>query len=77
MTNLVRTRVQVWRNRRSAASLMHLDSRLLADIGLTRRDVAVSLRGPQDPSRYLQHLAEERRAGARRLAEERLARVLG
>lgn len=69
---------RVWRNRRSAASLMHLDARLLADIGLTHTDVARTLRQPTlNPSADLQRLAEERRAAARAAAEGRLADALG
>lgn len=69
---------RAWRNRRSAASLLHLDARLLADIGLTHTDVAQTLRRPTpNPSEELQRLADERRGHARAAAQSRLAETLG
>jgi uncharacterized protein YjiS (DUF1127 family) len=62
------------RNRRTAASLLHADARLLADIGLTRADVAAALRPPfSDPSADFGRIAEERRGTARALVRQRLA----
>jgi len=78
VTKAVRARFQTWRNRRSAATLLHLDANLLKDIGLTHTDVALTLkRADGDPSAELQRLAEERRGDARSLATRRLADVLG
>ena len=71
-------RFQTWRNRRSAATLLHLDANLLKDIGLTHADVALTLkRADGDPSAELQRLAEERRGDARKVATRRLAEALG
>lgn len=53
----------VWRGRRAAAELAHLDARLLGDIGLTRSDVlgAIECSMRQDPTERLAHVARERR----------------
>jgi uncharacterized protein YjiS (DUF1127 family) len=53
----------VWNNRRQIGNLMTLDERMLADLGLTRGDIAVSLSTSflHDPSHQLTQLAQERR----------------
>jgi hypothetical protein len=65
----------VWSNRRQVGGLMDLDERMLADLGLTRGDIAASLATPflDDPSRHLTNLAHERRNARRAQARERLA----
>lgn len=67
--------VQAWtafRHRRAVSNLLAFDDHLLADIGLTRGDVAASLSvgGLGDPSTRLRILAVERRAGTRALRRE-------
>ena len=71
------TAVLSWRNRRMVTNMLELDDRLLADIGLTRGDVAASLASPgiQDPSARLAGFAHERRHAIRAGARERLARL--
>jgi uncharacterized protein YjiS (DUF1127 family) len=55
--------VRAWRNRKSVARLGELDDHLLADLGLTRRDVNLALAQPlfSDPSAELRRVAGESR----------------
>ncbi|MGH6922199.1 MAG: DUF1127 domain-containing protein [Propylenella sp.] len=55
--------VRAWRNRRSVVRLTELDDHLLADLGLTRRDVNAALSQPlfRDPSAELRRVAGESR----------------
>ncbi|MEX0853616.1 MAG: DUF1127 domain-containing protein [Bauldia sp.] len=76
-TGLARA-LAVWRarrNRRSVASLLEWDGRMLKDIGLTPGDVRSAMSGPawQDPSNQLRALFGERRVGIRAAAWERAA----
>ncbi len=59
-----RTTWKARRNRRAVTDLLRFDDHALADIGLTRGDVAAVLAGPalEDPSTRLRILAVERRA---------------
>jgi uncharacterized protein YjiS (DUF1127 family) len=59
-------------NRRSVARLSAFEPRELADIGLTRSDVANALDQPLlfDPSEHLARAAHERRLSARALRSE-------
>lgn len=63
------------RNRRAVTTLLDLDDRMLADIGLRRGDVVAVLAGPghDDPSTRLRILSVERRAGRRAMQREALA----
>lgn len=56
----VREALQAWRNRRQVAALAEFDDHMLADIGLTRRDVREALELPfsYDPGRELQRRSE-------------------
>jgi uncharacterized protein YjiS (DUF1127 family) len=64
------------RHRHEVTRLLALEDHALADIGLTRGDVAACLSSPlfEDPSTRLRILAVERRAGRRAQALERAAR---
>ncbi len=67
----------VWRaarNRRSIASLLEWDERMLRDIGLTRGDVCAVMALParHDPSARLSELSLERRAAVRARAREHI-----
>jgi uncharacterized protein YjiS (DUF1127 family) len=55
--------LQAWRRRHAAAELAVLDDHLLADIGLTRADLADALSQPvwRDPTRVLARRHDERR----------------
>ena len=68
----VRTTWKARRNRRAVAGLLQFDDHALADIGLTRGDVAAVLSGPvfEDPSSRLRILAVERRAAKRAQVRE-------
>jgi uncharacterized protein YjiS (DUF1127 family) len=58
-------RIQLaWTGRRAAADLAQMDARLLADIGLTRGDVASAYEAPlaEDPTERLARVVRERRA---------------
>jgi uncharacterized protein YjiS (DUF1127 family) len=73
--------IEVVRNRRQVAKLLHWDSRMLRDIGLTPGDVRSAMASPlgDDPSYRLETMARERRnsfhaAARERLERERLAR---
>lgn len=63
------------RNRRAVVTLLDLDDRMLADIGLRRGDVVAVLAGSghDDPSTRLRILSVERRAGRRAMQREALA----
>jgi uncharacterized protein YjiS (DUF1127 family) len=60
--------VRIRRNRRATLDLLDLDADRLADIGLSRADVHVSLFDPRtpDPTGMLEALAAERRRAGRR-----------
>ncbi len=60
------------RNRRSVASLLEWDDRMLGDIGLTAGDVRSALASPlgDDPSYRLGVMSVERRAAFRATAQE-------
>lgn len=65
-----------WRHRRAVRDLLTFDDHMLADIGLTRGDVAAALATRDwsvDPSTRLRILAVERRAGARAQRREIVA----
>lgn len=69
----------VWRriqNKRHARNLLLLDDHMLSDLGLTRGDVRACLHpaSSMPPMVRLKLIAVQRRAAARALAEERLAR---
>jgi uncharacterized protein YjiS (DUF1127 family) len=59
--------VRIRRNRRATLDLLDLDADRLADIGLTRADVHVSLFDPRtpDPTGMLEAFAAERRRAGR------------
>lgn len=63
-----------YRNRKAVAGLLELDEHMLADLGVTRSDVAASLHGSDymDPSLQLARLRNERRNST--LATRRLRR---
>lgn len=63
-----------YRNRKAVAGLLELDEHMLADLGVTRSDVAASLHGSDymDPSLQLARLRNERRSST--LATRRLRR---
>ena len=56
--------LQSWRNRRAVVHLSELDDHALADLGLTRGDVAAALSQPfsHDPSLQLQQIAQRNRS---------------
>ena len=60
--------VRIRRNRRATLDLLDVDEDRLADIGLTRADVHVSLFDPRtpDPTGMLEGFAAERRRAGRR-----------
>lgn len=65
-TALLTLAAAAWRrrqNRKAVAGLLDLDDYMLADIGVTRSDVAASLHGSDylDPSAQLSRLRNERR----------------
>ncbi len=67
ITALLRFAANAWRarrNRRAVANLLGFDDHLLADIGVTRADVASSIASSDwgDPSSHLTSLREERRS---------------
>lgn len=73
--------IEAARNRRQVAKLLHWDSRMLRDIGLTPGDVRSAMASPfgHDPSCRLDTMARERRnafhaAARERVERERLAR---
>jgi uncharacterized protein YjiS (DUF1127 family) len=73
--------VEAVRNRRQVAQLLHWDSHMLRDIGLTPGDVRSAMATPlgDDPSCRLDSMARERRnafhdAARERVERERLAR---
>ena len=61
--------VRAWRNRRDAAILAEADSRMLADLGLTRSDLRDAFAQPlwRDPTSLLRSRAGERRRRSRAL----------
>jgi uncharacterized protein YjiS (DUF1127 family) len=61
----VREALQTWQKRRQVAALADFDDHMLADIGLTRRDVREALDLPFsfDPGRELQSRASRRQRG--------------
>jgi uncharacterized protein YjiS (DUF1127 family) len=61
----VKLAVRGMQNRRQAVALAHLDSHMLADIGLTRGDVHDAAATPiwEDPTALLRARALERRLG--------------
>ena len=63
-----------YRNRKAVAGLLELDEHMLADLGVTRSDVAASLYGSDymDPSLQLARLRNERRSST--LSRRRLRR---
>jgi len=75
----VRAAWKARRHRRDVARLLHLDDTGLADIGLTRADVAWALAGApfDDPSTRLRVMAVERRAARRAMVREGLAGLAG
>ncbi len=74
-TTLLAALAGAWRrhrNRKAVTRLLELDEHMLADLGVTRGDVAASLHGSDymDPSLQLARLRNERRSselGTRRL----------
>ena len=63
LTLLLKRVRDAFAGRRAAADLAQLDARMLADIGLTRGDVAGAFEAPlaDDPTERLAHLVRERR----------------
>lgn len=77
--SLAMSAIERRRNRRAVAKLWEWDDRQLADIGLTRADLALSLALPvrEDPSLRLMHWTLERRVARlqRQREEGRAARA--
>ena len=63
-----RSVLQILKNRRETASLVGLDDRMLADIGLTRGDLRDAISEPvwRDPTAILVSRSHERRINRRR-----------
>ena len=73
---IARQLADVWRRRHEAAELAALDDHLLADIGLTRADLADALSRPVwcDPTQALARRHDERRQAGRAAAVALIAR---
>lgn len=61
----IRQAIESWQKRNQVAALVDFDEHMLADIGLTRRDVREALNLPFgfDPGRELQARASRRQRG--------------